>query len=224
MPVDYAKLRYEFLIHVMNVDGTALGQYLPYYQHEVQHWLTDKQRYYFWRALQGWMSQTTEKFFKRRQDETVLKNGIDGVNDYRTDRMLIFIEHLPKYTPWRRFNAAIILSTFEKEFCYYEAVLQFRRLGIGLPDIPVWKQVNHWIVRSFVEYFAWKRSKYIEYDDYYWSRRRKELTERQYEKQIKRFDYVDVLIKESCGAFFSKLSWYTEQSIDMDLLIKREII
>ena len=221
--VDDKKLRMMLLQSALTIDATALGQFLPYYQHQHPEWLTEEQRFYFFRALHGWMKNDVErKHFKQTQTRQTLKDDED-VSIYHYDRILIFIEHLPKYTPYWRYNTSIILKTFQREFPYYEAILQYRRLGISLTGITnargrtldVWDISRHWIVRQFVKMCAWQRSRYKLYEDWYYYRYGKDLTDTQLVRVIKRMEHIDNMIRQSCGAFHYKMMHYTELSADL---------
>lgn len=221
---DDRELRLALIKHSVNVDGTALAQYLPYYQHQVQHWLDAKQRFYFFRALHGWLKNDVEKnHFKQRQTARTLKNSQD-VSIYHNDRILLFIEHLPKYTPFYRYNASVILSTFQKEFPYYEAILQYGRLGVSLEGVTnkkgevlqPWQLVNHWIIRRFVNLCQWQRSRYVLYEDWYYHRYSKELTDTMLTKHLKEIEHIDKLIRLSCGAHHYKMAFYTNKSVDIN--------
>lgn len=215
------QLKHKLYHHSVTFDSNALGIFLPYYVFQHPEWISARDRDNFWRALRGFISYTEDKHFKQKQGPNTLSNSTDYL-DYRDERMLIFIEHLPKYAndKWG-FNVAVILSTFRKEFPWYEAVLQFRRLGIEvLDDKPVWKCRDDKALKAFVNYFAWKRSKITHYRTWYEWRYGQELTDYQGAMQEVRIQLLEQAIRLSCGAAYVKLAEFTKTSwVDFDNLI-----
>lgn len=216
-------LRTQLQTHAFNVDGTAMNQYLPYYQEQVQRWLTAKQRVYFYNAVDGYIGQVERWFFKQPQTMGILRKYDDKIR-LHNERVLLFIEHLPKYVPWTKYNDKIICATWHREFAYYEALNQCRNLGIGIYEdkhgepMPVWQQANTWQVKYFVELFAWKRSKFIEYEDYVFHKRGAILTDTQLHNAMYRLSYVDRMIRESCGALHYNLAFYSDNSLNLSFI------
>lgn len=177
------KTKEETLLYMVinNCSGSPIQRYLPYVQCGFASKLRELQRVELWNSVYRFVMHVERSHFKLMSQD----------HDFRQARVLAFYE-----LAIARWNTppAVVCKEFKSAFSEIEAVLQLRRMGIAFEDAKENKGIlahRTNIIRQFVRYFEWKRSK-LPYHIWYVQKYKKEPTElilKNWNKKVQDLEY-----------------------------------
>ena len=156
-PLLQRKIKYGSVLVNTPFNANSITKYLPAYQLRLEKMLTDEQRLSLWKRIEKHVRICERHHFKLiTQPKYVFDDG------YRLDRILAFYELAQE--KWEK-NPGWVCKAYFKGFAYIEAVLQLRRIGVGLQSSSI-LGYNRKYVKHFVLYFSYIRSG-MDFDDWY---------------------------------------------------------
>lgn len=221
------KIERALYMHLVNCDGSNLARMLPFYYAGKQCLLSPAQRKDIYVSIRGWVKTCETSHFKRAQKAGTL-HDLQSISDYRDERVLLFYERLP-YVKWPDTTKTCVTAAqmyeFKINFSRYEALLQFRRLGISLGDEtnPI-KLIERTEITTFIMYFSWIRSNHTEFIDFYYARYGKVLSNVQLDRWHTKFRHLDEVISHTVGMRSYLLLGFTERSRDINMCAEHKLI
>lgn len=190
-----------------------MERYFPYYQSKMQHMLSPVQTEALYTEISKRILHICTKKFRISQS-TINKTTPFNTQDLLTDRILMFYENLPAF-PWPQYGPGAIIKNYNLEFFRYEALLQLRNLGVHVDGTPR-DAVGRWQIKFLIAYFAWKRSKYKEYADWYFSKYGSVLDDKTLRVHQHKLRYIERMVIRSGGCNTYPVAFIGTKTISLD--------
>lgn len=205
----------------------SLSRWLPFYMHSRQELLQEyeRDRVYSY-IVPGIINKAEVKHFKLRQVGTSRGTARhEDTFNYHHERILMFFEWVQcfPFVIWDKnrhkediivrahrdteMYTGLIIYRYNKLFPRLEAILQWRRLGVGLPEyntkgdpMILTRLATHWLIDYIIHFQIWKRDHpSIDLETFYMRRMKKVPNEKAMSNFRRRMQYVENLIVYSGG-------------------------
>lgn len=213
-----------------NCEGHTMEVRWPYFAHKKQHLLSKYEREDFWKTDVYNMVKRTEVYHFKQDQLGALAKVEDNI-EYREQRMLLFyelMEAMPTFkwngTRWeQQYNLGFVITEFRRAFSRYEAILQFRRLGLSTLDESlstrnIFQMKNDKYISAFID-LQIKNREYPNTDwyDFFMIRYKRVPSHIGFAKYLAKVQAIELAIIQSGGLNDYKLVGYTQCNQDLEL-------